>query len=682
MTTGKALKGKPYVGNPYVRFNEEDTASARRGSSLYKTRTQFLSVMNVRGVTFAILVATLVCGSTRASVFCTQNGATLTVRATSDEAGKGLVLLWDDTETSGVFANTNVVCDAVSSEGGSYDFDLATAGVPNGAVCRVATAVVYKRLDMLQMTGTRAYVDTGIKGKDVYGLRFGFYPTAKSGTGASDFYCAINCGKNNGTGTIANRGGFLVGVGSTQEITQFRFYWRGENHNSANDWADRVSTEQINEYAFTNGIATLNGTLMRTQLSGAICTNELNVFIGKTAYTAANIPYSLYGWWSHVSFDDADGNLLLDYVPVMRASDSVVGFWNRVGGGTFVPSSDTGTFGAGTPTGELVVAEVAEVADFTPDRALAVAVDDGVLTVTVPSGLVDERLIIAWDSADMGGDVADWANTAVIAESAAEGETTVRLGRLGVRNGQYFRVFAANAYLPLATVQAAKSRTYINTGIKDTEVFGVRFGFYHTGISAGYPPFIGTEDAKNKPGDWQVRVPASSATDTSGNEKKWAYRYRSTSTKQIGTLPSQSEINEAAFTNGVFTINGTIIANSLASGSVGLTGRTIFVGAANRMLSNGNTDTSGYAYGHWSHVSFDDADGNRILDYVPARRVASDGTPGTAGFYDRATATFVDSSGSGEFTAGETAGEEVVVCNSSSEATLVSDIPGLMIIIQ
>ena len=40
MTTGKALNGKPYAGNPHVRFDEGEVASAampRRGSLLYRT---------------------------------------------------------------------------------------------------------------------------------------------------------------------------------------------------------------------------------------------------------------------------------------------------------------------------------------------------------------------------------------------------------------------------------------------------------------------------------------------------------------------------------------------------------------------------------------------------------------------------------------------------------------------
>ena len=39
VATGKALNGKPYAGNPHVRFDEGEVAPAatpRRGSLLYK----------------------------------------------------------------------------------------------------------------------------------------------------------------------------------------------------------------------------------------------------------------------------------------------------------------------------------------------------------------------------------------------------------------------------------------------------------------------------------------------------------------------------------------------------------------------------------------------------------------------------------------------------------------------
>ena len=48
MTTGKALNGKPYAGNPHVRVDEGEVALAatpRRGSLLYK----LLKMSKIRG---------------------------------------------------------------------------------------------------------------------------------------------------------------------------------------------------------------------------------------------------------------------------------------------------------------------------------------------------------------------------------------------------------------------------------------------------------------------------------------------------------------------------------------------------------------------------------------------------------------------------------------------------------
>jgi len=65
-----------------------------------------------------------------------------------------------------------------------------------------------------------------------------------------------------------------------------------------------------------------------------------------TAYNYRN-SNAMFGWWSHVSFDSADGGLILDYIPVKRASDDAVGFWDRVTK-KFLTSFGTGGFMAGS----------------------------------------------------------------------------------------------------------------------------------------------------------------------------------------------------------------------------------------------------------------------------------------------------------------------------------------------
>jgi hypothetical protein len=83
-------------------------------------------------------------------------------------------------------------------------------------------------------------------------------------------------------------------------------------------------------------------------------------------------------------------------------------------------------------------------------------------------------------------------------------------------------------------------------------------------------------------------------------------------------------------------------------------------------------------YGWWSHVSLDDEDGNRILDYIPAQRVSDN----KVGFYDRATKSFVTSSGTGNFTAGTVTNDTPVSVANSCSATFVANIPGLIISFQ
>ena len=53
MATGKALNGKPYAGNPHVRFDEGEVASAatpRRGSLLYRRQIASLAAAGIAGL--------------------------------------------------------------------------------------------------------------------------------------------------------------------------------------------------------------------------------------------------------------------------------------------------------------------------------------------------------------------------------------------------------------------------------------------------------------------------------------------------------------------------------------------------------------------------------------------------------------------------------------------------------
>lgn len=602
-----------------------------------------------------------------ADVAYSLNGGTMTITAPSTLSGKGIWIVWDAEDKGAdpaAWVNSANVVDAVPVAGGTYSIDLAACGITNGQPCRIVTSTRYRLLDMLQMTSTQTYVDTGIKGHDVYGLRFGFYPTGKSGTGTKELYSAINCGKDNGTSTVANKGGFSVCVAQAKELHHFRFLWRGQNYDKADNLVD---TTAINEYAFTNRVCTLNGVVRQSNLAtGAISTNKYNVFIGKCSYTT----YSLYGWWSHVSFDDASGNKILDYIPVQRASDGKVGFWNRIGDGSFVASSGSGDFTAGAFTNAYIDVDVDATQTFSPNRTLEVSLNKAMLTVGVPAGLGGEQLLVLWDDADRGTDISAWAHTNVVVESIGNngGTYTIKLTRLGIGLGKFVRVATANCYRTLDRLQMTSNQCYINTGIKDSDVYGVRFGFYPT--SSG-----------NGKSHWSYCVGTSedgfSVGENGSSIGTCVSCYRGT--KFTGTerpTVSTEQINEYAYTNRVFTLDGTVFKSGLAAGAVGTTANAMYLGTAYIVKTPGYSSGSRYLRGWWSHVSFDDASGNKILDYIPVQRVSDN----KVGFYDRATLSFVASSGTGNFTAGTVTDDTPVkAVNSVSAAHQVTSLPGFII---
>ena len=603
-----------------------------------------------------------------ADVAYSLNGGTMTITAPSTLSGKGIWIVWDAEDKGAdpaAWASSANVVDAVPVAGGTYSIDLAACGITNGQPCRIVTSTRYRLLDMLQMTTTQTYVDTGIKGHDVYGLRFGFYPTGKSGTGTKELYSAINCGKDNGTSTVANKGGFSVCVAQAKELHHFRFLWRGQNYDKADNLVD---TTAINEYAFTNRVCTLNGVVRQSNLAtGAISTNKYNVFIGKCSYTT----YSLYGWWSHVSFDDASGNKILDYIPVQRASDGKVGFWNRIGDGSFVASSGSGDFTAGAFTNAYIDVDVDATQTFSPNRTLEVSLNKAMLTVGVPAGLGGEQLLVLWDDADMGADISAWAHTNVVVESIAEngGTYTIKLTRLGAGLGKFVRVAAANCYKPLDRLWMADNNCWIDTGVKDSDVYGVRFGFYPT--SSG-----------NGGSHWSYCIGSNEKGFSVGENGKsidtcvTCYRGMKFTGDARPTV-STTQINEYAYTNTVFTVDGVTYKTGLADNApVGTTTTNLYLGTAHIVRTSGYTSGTRYLRGWWSHVSFDDASGNKILDYIPVQRVSDN----KVGFYDRATLSFVTSSGTGNFTA-ETGTDDTAVTaiNSVSAALQVTSVPGFII---
>ena len=429
---------------------------------------------------FAVMAAMAV----HAGVTCLFEGATMKVLAPASHVGAHLVLLWDATDKGNdpaAWANSHEIAAEVPAGGAQYAVDLASLGIKNGTPCRIAVYERYRLLDKLQMTSTKCYIDTGFKDTEVYGVRFGFYGNSGYASAGWNYIMGSSEGADGARG-------FIVGQNSTSFGSWF---WTYTGYRSGSD-RPTVSNSSINEAAFTNRMFTLNGNVVKSGLAkGSVGAYGLNIFLGRAQ---SNTSRYHYGWWSHVSFDDADGNKLLDYIPVQR-SDGVVGFWNRVTD-KFVKSTGGGAFTAGTVTNEgfEVVGSMQRV---TPNHQISLEVTGSRLYANVPSGLASEQLLLVWDDADKGNDVDAWANSHELAAvvGANGGTYCADLARLGVRNGQTCRVFARHNLRLLDLLEMPNSTTYIDTGILEGVCYGVRFGFYGTGISGGYGNIIGTSDS-------------------------------------------------------------------------------------------------------------------------------------------------------------------------------------------
>ena len=591
-------------------------------------------------------------------------GNTLTVTASSAYARKGLKLLWDSTDKGNVVANwsnSSLIVDSVPPDGGTYTIDLAALGITNDTPCRIASYVHFARLNMLNQPGKRGYINTGVYDYDVYGIRFGYYSIYKSKVYAPCIGSSVS-------------NGFAVCSDNNSRTTAY-VVWRGTalsehpsvRYGSTSDTGPIPS--KINEFAFTNGVFTLNGKTVNSSLGTGVAVGNARcgIRIG-TSYDDAGKD-AMYGWWSHVSFDGAYGNLIRDYIPVQRTSDSAVGFYDRVEK-TFQTSEGSDAFVAGTPTGETFEGGFAmATATF---ANLGLSTRKSTLTIAVPSCCAGEQLTILWDTSDKGDDMSAWAHSAVVADSAVAGAYSVRMPALGMKNGDVCRVVAWNTYLPLDMLKQDSHLSYVITGLADSDVYGVRFGYYPVALKSQTAPCIGSVGTSG--GGFLVYCDNTSRTNISvvlrgvGLPERSPLKYGA-----ISDASDASKINEIAFTNGVFTLNGEIVNSTIGTGlPVGTKGRQMDVGTASH-YQNSNA-----LYGWWSHVSFDSADGGRILDYIPVKRASDD----VVGFWDRVTKRFMKSSGTGGFTAGSLKDEPPVVFVRSSGVFTVTTIPGNMIVIK
>ncbi|MCQ2394572.1 MAG: hypothetical protein MJ249_09815 [Kiritimatiellae bacterium] len=93
----------------------------------------------------------------------------------------------DRTPSRASWPNACTLSEAVPAEGGTFSVALADIGMPPDAYFRLFMTDGYELLDYAWCNAANAWVDTGVKDTDVYGLELGLCPTDTTGTYAFCF---------------------------------------------------------------------------------------------------------------------------------------------------------------------------------------------------------------------------------------------------------------------------------------------------------------------------------------------------------------------------------------------------------------------------------------------------------------------------------------------------------------
>ena len=636
--------------------------------------------MNPTTALKTIIALALAVPALLASPDVSLTGGMLNVTVPEKHIGARLLLVWDDADKGdnpADWANSHEVAAAVPAADTHYAVDLLSLGITNGQPCRLVTTDQYRMLDKLKMPKSDftdpadgAFLDTGIPDSSCYAVYLGFY--GKESWGNNNTFCPF-------IGSQEADSGFVIGNGGTYG----QWWWQcQQKDNALGKGRPSVSTSSFNNVQLANQTLTVSGskgTFTYTDLpSGSVGQSGKNIFLGSWAIRTAGSCRFHFGWWSYVRFEDASGNAILDYIPVQRYGDNAVGFYDRATGKfmtssgrtaftTQTSSADTGT--AATVTNNLF-SVAASAQAFTPTNLVGLDVKGSRVRITVPPFYAGESLMVVWDDADRGGNIADWAHYSIIADAIgnAGGTYTFHLSNLGVQDRQICGVFVGLRLRLLDMLKMTSKQTYVDTGIKDSAVYGVRFGFYGNECAPDgdgkFANFIGTYDADNSPSN-----PKSGFTigmnSTRFDSWYWNYGTYKAPSEYRPTNISINSINDVAFINGVFTVNGVRVNSESLEGPAGESEADMFLGTW--------AVTYRFLYGWWSYARFDDAQGNAILDYIPVQRIADD----AMGFYDRATGKFVLSTGGGAFTAGTVTNSLAAIAHSFQTFMKV-DIPTVL----
>ena len=118
---------------------------------------------------------------------------------------------------------------------------------------------------------------------------------------------------------------------------------------------------------------------------------------------------------------------------------------------------------------------------------VAYSIDGNTLTVTASSVYARKGLKLLWDATDKGSVAADWSNSSLIVDSVPSGggTYTVDLAALGITNDTPCRIASYVRFARLDVLRQPRQKSFINSGVYDYDVYGIRFAALRTFSAAG-----------------------------------------------------------------------------------------------------------------------------------------------------------------------------------------------------
>ena len=322
----------------------------------------------------------------------------------------------------------------------------------------------------------------------------------------------------------------------------------------------------------------------------------------------------------------------------------------------------------------VAIGAVLPMSAFADTAALSVTVSGNDVSVSAAAGVLDDTsvLYIVWDTEDRGTSLADWPaeNRIVYSGSPAisSAAATYTLNKADVPNGAYMRVIATSDVRLIGGYVALKANQYINTGIKDTEAYGLDIRYRPLGTSSGsYSSLMGG-----------VRDKFTIGMNASNYDKYYINYNRTGNTAATGVvgnpayaLPDKTNPHTLCISDGKLylddkevTTNPSGSALGKMSGAVGQDNVDILLGVT--WNDSEGTLNGRYCHAEWYYATLPDANGNALVNLVPA--LCGDTATPEAVFYDTVSGKCFANAGTGTLACSGVETNRVAIAAAATES--------------